>query len=100
MSEHRASLEKGNVSADSVETGGRLPLRVEASRVRAEMDILSDEGSTQTRRGSGDGMCGKESRRNTGSPPKQSMRAQTGHPRGQGLALAGGGEARSSEDAL
>ena len=27
------------------------------------------------------------------------MRAQTGHPRGQGLALAGGGEARSSEDA-
>ena len=74
-------------------------MRVEASRVRAETDLLSDEGSTQTRRGSGDGMCGKESRRNTGSPPKQSVRAQTGNPRGCDLALAGGGEARSSEDA-
>ena len=49
-------------------------------------------------RGSGDGMGAEESRRNTGSPRKQSIKAQTGIPRGTGLACVGGGEARSSED--
>ena len=44
-------------------------------------------------------MGAKESRRNTGSPCKQSGKVQTGIPRGTGLGCGGGGEARSSEDA-
>ncbi len=60
---------------------------------------MSDDRRVLVRRGSGDGMGAKESRRNTGSPGKQSVKAQTGLPRGTGLACEGGGEARSSEDA-
>ena len=60
---------------------------------------MSDDRGVLVRRGSGDGMGAKESRRNTGSPGKQSVKAQTGLPRGTGLACEGGGEARSSEDA-
>ena len=60
---------------------------------------MSDDRGVLVRRGSGDGMGAKESCRNTGSPGKQSGKAQRGNPRGTGLACEGGGEARRSEDA-
>lgn len=99
MREHRAGLEKGNANADSAEIGGRLQRHTERALVRDSKDVKSDNRRVRVRRGSGDGMGAKESRRNTGSPGKQSDRAQTGNPRGTGLACEGGGEARSSEDA-
>ena len=99
MREHRAGLEKGNANADTAEIGGRLPRHTERARVRELEDIKSDDRSVLVRRGSGDGMGAKESCRNTGSPCKRSGKAQTGIPRGTGLACVGGGEARSSEDA-
>ena len=98
MREHRAGLEKGNAKADSAEIGGRLPGHTEQARVREQEDVKSDDCGVLVRRGSGDGMGAEESRRNTGSPRKQSIKAQTGIPRGTGLACVGGGEARSSED--
>ena len=98
MREHRAGLEKGNANADSAEIGGRLPGHTEQARVREQEDVKSDDCGVLVRRGSGDGMGAEESRRNTGSPRKQSNKAQTGIPRGTGLACVGGGEARSSED--
>ena len=98
MGEHRAGLEKGNAKADSAEIGGRLPGHTEQARVREQEDVKSDDCGVLVRRGSGDGMGAEESRRNTGSPRKQSIKAQTGIPRGTGLACVGGGEARSSED--
>ena len=98
MGEHRAGLEKGNAKADSAEIGGRLPGHTEQARVREQEDVKSDDCGVLVRRGSGDGMGAEESRRNTGSPRKQSNKAQTGIPRGTGLACVGGGEARSSED--
>ena len=98
MGEHRAGLEKGNAKADTAEIGGRLPGHTEQARVREQEDVKSDDCGVLVRRGSGDGMGAEESRRNTGSPRKQSNKAQTGIPRGTGLACVGGGEARSSED--
>ena len=98
MGEHRAGLEKGNANADTAEIGGRLPGHTEQARVREQEDVKSDDCGVLVRRGSGDGMGAEESRRNTGSPRKQSIKAQTGIPRGTGLACVGGGEARSSED--
>ena len=99
MREHRAGLEKGNAKADSAEIGGRLPGHTEQARVREQEDVKSDDCGVLVRRGSGDGMGAEESRRNTGSPRKQSIKAQTGIPRGRGLGCWGGGEARRSEDA-
>ena len=99
MREHRAGLEKGNAKADSAEIGGRLPGHTEQARVREQEDVKSDDRGVLVRRGSGDGMGAEESRRNTGSPRKQSIKAQTGIPRGRGLGCWGGGEARRSEDA-
>ena len=99
MREHRAGLEKGNAKADSPEIGGRLQRHTEQALVRARKDVMSDDCGVLVRRGSGDGMGAKESCRNTGSPRKRSVKAQTGIPRGTGLACEGGGEARSSEDA-
>ena len=99
MREHRAGLEKGNAKADSAEIGGRLPQHTEQARVREQEDVKSDDCGVLVRRGSGDGMGAKESCRNTGSPRKQSIKAQTGIPRGTGLGCVGGGEARRSEDA-
>ena len=99
MGEHRAGLEKGNAKADSAEIGGRLPGHTEQARVREQEDVKSDDCGVLVRRGSGDGMGAEESRRNTGSPRKQSIKAQTGIPRGRGLGCWGGGEARRSEDA-
>ena len=99
MGEHRAGLEKGTAKADPAEIGGRLPGHTERARVRAQQDVKSDDRGVLVRRGSGDGMGAKEWCRNTGSPRKQSVKAQTGIPRGTGLACWGGGEARSSEDA-
>ena len=98
MGEHRAGLEKGNAKADTAEIGGRLPGHTEQARVREQEDVKSDDCGVLVRRGSGDGMGAEESRRNTGSPRKQSIKAQRGIPRGTGLACVGGGEARSSED--
>ena len=99
MREHRAGLEKGNAKADSPEIGGRLQRHTEQARVREQEDVMSDDRGVLVRRGSGDGMGAKESCRNTGSPGKQSGKAQRGNPRGTGLACEGGGEARRSEDA-
>ena len=99
MREHRAGLEKGNANADSPELGGRLQRHTEQALVRDSKDVKSDDRRVLVRRGSGDGMGAKESRRNTGSPGKQSEKAQTGIPRGTDLACEGGGEVRSSEDA-
>ena len=99
MREHRAGLEKGNANADPAEIGGRLARHTERARERVQEDEKSDERGVPVRRGSDDGMGAKESRRNTGSPRQQSGQAQTGNPRGRGLACGGGGEARSSEDA-
>ena len=98
MGEHRAGLEKGTAKADPAEIGGRLPRHTERARVRELEDIKSDDRRVLVRRGRGDGMGAKEWCRNTGSPCKQSGRAQRGIPRGTGLACVGGGEARSSED--
>ena len=98
MCEHRAGLEKGNANADPAGIGGRLPRHTEQARVRELEDVKSDDRGVLVRRGSGDGMGAKESCRNTGSPRKQSGKAQRGIPRGTGLACGGGGEARSSED--
>ena len=99
MGEHRAGLEKGTAKADPAEIGGRLPGHTERARVRELEDIKSDDRSVLVRRGSGEGMGAKEWCRNTGSPCKQSGKAQRGIPRGTGLACVGGGEARSSEEA-
>ncbi len=99
MSEHQASLEKGNAKADPVEIGGRLPSRVERARVRAQEDSKSDDGSTRVRRGSGDGMCSREGRRNTGDPRPWEREDPTGNPRGEGPVAAEVGEAHSSEEA-
>ena len=99
MGEHRAGLEKGTAKADSAEIGGRLPGHTERARVRELEDIKSDDRRVLVRRGSGDGMGAKEWCRNTGSPCKQSVKAQRGIARGTGLACVGGGEARRSEEA-
>ena len=99
MGEHRAGLEKGTAKADPAEIGGRLPGHTERARVRELEEVKSDDRSVLVRRGSGDGMGAKEWCRNTGSPCKQSVKAQRGIARGTGLACVGGGEARSSEEA-
>ena len=99
MGEHRAGLEKGNAKADSAEIGGRLPRHSERARVRELEEVKSDDRDVLVRRGSGDGMGAKEWCRNTGSPRKQSGKAQRGIARGTGLACVGGGEAGSSEEA-
>ena len=99
MGEHRAGLEKGNAKADPAGIGGRLPGHTEQARVRELEEVKSDDRRVLVRRGSGDGMGAKEWCRNTGSPRKQSVKAQRGIPRGTGLACVGGGEARSSEEA-
>jgi len=99
VSEHRASLEKGNAKADPVEIGGRQPWRVERARVRAQEDNQSDRRSTRIRRGSGDGMWSKERRRNTGDPQPWERKDPTGNPRGEGPVAAEVGEAHSSEEA-
>jgi len=56
--EHRASLEKGNVDAESVILRRRPKAGCEAS----------DASSIRCHRGIGDGMSAKEQRVNTGSP--------------------------------
>ena len=99
MGEHRAGLEKGTAKADPAEIGGRLPGHTERARVRELEEVKSDDRGVLVRRGSGEGMGAKEFRRNTGSPRKQSIKAQRGIPRGTGLACVGGGEAGSSEEA-
>ena len=58
MSEHRASLEKGNVNAELVRNRRRPPSLWEAS----------DKSTAEEHRGIGDGMCAKERCVNTGSP--------------------------------
>ncbi len=71
MNERRASLEKGNVTAELVRNTRRLKLLWEAS----------DNRTAAEHRGIGDGMCAKERRVNTGSPtlrvgkPKPEARA-------------------------
>lgn len=89
MSKHRTNLEKGNTDADPVEKRGRLPSHRKQS----------DEGTVRVCRGSDDGMYGKETHRNTGSPSPQGKQPQTGTPRGTGRAAMGGGGARSSGEA-
>lgn len=89
MSEHRASLEKGFADADLLE-------------LQRKLKSLRKQNDTSTKRvcrGSGDGMCVKETRRNTGSPSLQANWRQSGSPRGLGRAKMGGGQARSSAEA-
>ncbi len=90
MNEHRKSLEKGNADADLLEIQRRL-------RSLWKQNV---KGTKWVCRGSGDGMCVKETRRNTGSPSSQVRQLQTGNPRGSGRAKMGGGQARSSEEAV
>ena len=89
MSEHRKSLEKGNAFADLVE----IQRRLRSHRKQ------NDKGTVRECRGSGDGMYVQETCRNTGNPPTQDNKSQTGNPRGTGRAKVGGGQARSSEEA-
>ena len=89
MSEHRASLEKGNADADLLE----LQRKLESLRRQ------NVESTKRVCRGSGDGMCVKETRRNTGNPSSQVKQPQTGTLRGAGRAKMGGGQAHSSEEA-
>jgi RNA-directed DNA polymerase len=89
MSEHRKSLEKGNAFADLVE----IQRRLRSHRKQ------NDKGTGRECRGSGDGMYVQETRRNTGNPPSQDKKFQTGNPRGTGWAKVGGGQARSSREA-
>lgn len=90
MNEHRKSLEKGNADADLPEIHRRL-------RSLWKQNV---KGTKWVCRGSGDGMCVKETRRNTGSPSSQVKQLQTGTPRGSGRADMSGGQARSSEEAV
>ena len=64
--EHRASLEKGNVNAESV----ILRRRPQAGRE------VSSRSSVRCHRGIGDGMSAKEQRVNTGSPQRRGERPQ------------------------
>jgi RNA-directed DNA polymerase len=89
MSEHRKSLETGNAFADLVE----IQRRLRSHRKQ------NDKGTVRECRGSGDGMYVQETCRNTGNPPSQDNKSQTGNPRGTGRAEMGGGQARSSEEA-
>ena len=98
MSEHRASFEKGNVDADSVEFGGRLASCGKKSPSPGKQDVKSEKSTAGVRRSSGDGMCAEETRR-TGDPPRRGKTNSTGDPRGGGRAETGVGEVHSSEEA-
>jgi len=89
MSEHRASLEKGNANADPIETRGRLTGR----RKRTKRALRP------YRRGIGEDMRATETCGNTGNPTRREVKAPTRSPRGTGWAVRGGGEARTSEEA-
>ena len=66
MSEHRASLEKGNVNAELVRNERRPP----------SLRKASDKSTAEGHRGIGDGMCAKERCVNTGSSLRRGRRAQ------------------------
>jgi hypothetical protein len=70
MSEHRASLEKGNANADPVEMRGRLTGR----RKRAKRALRP------YRRGSGEDMRATETCGNTGNPTRREVRAPNRQP--------------------
>ncbi len=68
MSEHRASLEKGDVGAEPVDFGRRPPTsRGENPRPGIEVRQSDKESPRGAHRGSGDGMLAEENRRNTGT---------------------------------
>ncbi len=70
MSEHRASLEKGNANADPVETRGRLAGRGK----RAKRALRPD------RRGMGEDMHAAETCGNTGNPTRRELKAPNQQP--------------------
>ena len=89
MSEHRASLEKGDANADPVEIRGRLPSRGKRAK-KAPREFAGVVVRTCWRwRPAATREAHHDGRRN---PP-------TGSPRGTGWVMRGDGEVRSSEEA-
>jgi hypothetical protein len=86
--EHRASLEKGNVDAESV----ILRRRPKAGRE------VSNTNSVRCHRGIGDGMDAKGTTNQHGKPSAVGRETSTGDPRGSDQAARGDGEVRSSEE--
>ena len=88
--EHRASLEKGNVDAESVETRRRPQSGGEAS----------NKSTGQSHRGIGEGMRAKDRRSQHGKPEAVGSKSPTGNPRGSEQAGSGDGEVRSSKESI
>ena len=70
MSEHRASLEKGNANADPVEIRGRLAGRGKRAK----------KAPRSYRRGSGEDMRATETCGNTGNPTRWEVKAPNQQP--------------------
>ena len=70
MSEHRASLEKGNANADPIEIRGRLTGRGKRAK----------SAPRPYRRGSGEDMCATETCGNTGNPTRREVKAPSQQP--------------------
>ena len=70
MSEHRASLEKGNANADPVEIRGRLAGRGKRAK----------RAPRPSRRGKGEDMHAREACGNTGNPPRREVKAPYQQP--------------------
>ena len=80
MSEHRASLEKGNASADPIEARGRLAGRGKRAK-----------GAPRPyRRGTGEDMRATETCGNTGNPPRREVKAPDQQPARARLGCGGG----------
>jgi len=102
MSEHRASLEKGNAGAEPVDFGRRPPTsRGENPGPGIQVRQSDKESPRGARRGSGDGMFAEESRRNTGDPASWTGKSPSpkNNPRGTGSVVPEVGEVHSSEEA-
>ena len=89
MSEHRASLEKGNANADPVETWGRLPSRGKRAKQAPREFAGVLVRTCWRRRPAATREAPQDGRRN---PP-------TSNPRGPGWVVKGDGEVRSSDEA-
>ena len=79
MSEHRASLEKGNANVDPVEIRGRLAGRGKRAK----------GAPCPYRRGSGEDMRATETCGNTGNPPRREVKAPNQKPARDRLGCGG-----------
>lgn len=79
MSEHRASLEKGNANADPVEIRGRLAGREQRAK----------RASRPYRWGKGEDMRATETCGNTGNPPRREVKAPSQRPARDRLGCGG-----------